>query len=316
LTNASDFLARDMSAWEYTGKIDKLGRGPADRARDYGYLSGTAPIDEDGLVNTGGATAQETFDVWRASAASNSLLLTPYWKVAGVARSFNSYTNRWSWNVSFAAYWDATIPLIGEDEEGRIDRNELIRTRPPSTSLLADHRFSGYGDDKRPYNPTHCDLDSSPQLCWRDPPPQGNLRLDEMSAPGKLVGTWTAMYTINQFGIVHANYDPWDRTGFVMEFQINADGTWTMKGYRAFQSPPASESGTWTMVHDAERNEEIITFIRQGTLPRATIRIHAVTGQLTFFALDGGGLMKNFLRGVVADDSNKDDPQIIFVPKQ
>ena len=96
----------------------------------------------------------------------------------------------------------------------------------------------------------------------------------------------------------------------------NADGTWTMRGYRAFQTPQPIESGTWTATHDAERNEEVVTFVRQGTLPRAIIRIHATTSQLTFFALDGGGLMKNFLRGVVADDNNKDDPQIIFVPKQ
>ncbi|HMV83892.1 MAG TPA: hypothetical protein PKA34_12235, partial [Blastocatellia bacterium] len=316
LTQASDFLSRDMAAWDYTGKIDKQGRGVAERVRDYGYLSGSAPIDEDCLVNAGGATAQETFELWRATPANNAMLLTPFWKVAGVARTFNADNNRWHWNVTFAAYWDATVPLPGEDEEGRIDRNELIRTRPPSASLLADHRFSGYGDDGRPYSPVHCDLDSNPQLCWRDPPPQGNPRLDELSAPGKLIGAWKAMYTINQFGIVRANYDPWDRTGYAMELQFNADGTWKMQGYRALQTPPTSETGAWTVAHDTERNEEVVTFIRQGTLPRATIRIHAVTGQLTFFALDGGGVMKNFLRGIVADDNNKDDPQILFVPKQ
>jgi hypothetical protein len=305
-----------MAAWNYTGKIDKLGRGPTERARDYGYLSGTAPIDEDGLVNMAGGTAQETFDAWRTSAAGNSLLITPFWKVAGVARSFNSYTNRWYWNVTFAAYWDGTIPLVGEDEEGRIDRNELIRTRPPSASLIADHRFSGYGDDGRPYSPMHCDLDTNPTICWHDPPPQGNPRLSELSAPGKLTGTWKAMYTISQGGLVHANYDQWDRTGFAMELQINVNGSWTMRGYRAFQTPPALESGTWTVSHDAARNEEVVTFVRQGTLPRSTIRIHAATGQLTFFAVDGGGLMKNFLRGLAADDNSKDDSQIIFVPKQ
>ncbi|MBL8188651.1 MAG: hypothetical protein JNK38_11620, partial [Acidobacteria bacterium] len=45
-------------------------------------------------------------------------------------------------------------------------------------------------------------------------------------------------------------------------------------------------------------------------------RAHVVAGQLTLFAIDGGGSMKNFLRGVTADDNNKDDPQVIFVPKQ
>ena len=124
------------------------------------------------------------------------------------------------------------------------------------------------------------------------------------------------MFAINGLGIVHANYDNWDRTGYVMEFQINADGTWTMKGYRAFQNPPALESGTWSSSRNASRNEEVITFVRQGSLPWASIRVHATTGQLTFFATDGGGVMKNFLRNVIADDNNKDDPQIIFLPKQ
>jgi hypothetical protein len=192
----------------------------------------------------------------------------------------------------------------------------LIRTRPPSASLIEDHRFSGYGDDGKAYGPVHCDLDSSPRICWHDPPPQGNLRLDEPSAPENLIGTWKVTFAINALGIVHANYDEWDRTGYVMEFQINADGTWTMKGYRAFQSPPALESGTWNLSHDAARNEEIVTFVRQGSLPRSTIRIHAAPGQLTFFATDGGGLMKNFLRNVIADDDNNDDPQFIFLPKQ
>jgi hypothetical protein len=162
----------------------------------------------------------------------------------------------------------------------------------------------------------HCDLDTNPTICWHDPPPQGNPRLSELSAPGKLTGTWKAMYTISQGGLVHANYDQWDRTGFAMELQINVNGSWTMRGYRAFQTPPALESGTWTVSHDAARNEEVVTFVRQGTLPRSTIRIHAATGQLTFFAVDGGGLMKNFLRGLAADDNSKDDSQIIFVPKQ
>lgn len=315
LSQASDFLAREMATWNYTSKTDRQGRGPAERNRDYGYQGVTAPIDEDALVAEGSGTAQDIFNLWRTSAASNTLLLTPYWKIAGVARSLNLTTNRWHWNITFAAYWDTTVPLPGEDDEGRIDRNDLIRTRPPAASLLEDHRFSGYGDNGRPYDPVHCDLDSNPRLCWHDPAPQGNSRLGEQSAFENLIGTWKIMYTVNALGIVHANYDEWDRTGFTMEFQINADGTWTMKGYRAFQTPPALESGTWSVSHDAARNEESVTFIRQGTLPRATIRIHAVSNQLTFFAIDGGGVMKNFLRGVIADSDNRDDAQMIFLPK-
>lgn len=130
------------------------------------------------------------------------------------------------------------------------------------------------------------------------------------------VGLWKVMYTINSIGVVHADYEGWDRTGYSMELQINPGGTWTMRGYRNGQNPVPIESGTWTLTHIANRNEEVINFIRAGSLPRATIRAHVVAGQLTLFAIDGGGSMKNFLRGVNGDDNNRDDPQVIFVPKQ
>ncbi|MBS1790735.1 MAG: right-handed parallel beta-helix repeat-containing protein [Acidobacteria bacterium] len=315
LTKASDFLAREMASWNYTDTIDLAGRGPVERVRDYGFQGGAASIPEDALVFSGSASATDVFNSWKASALGRILLMTPEWKVAGVGRSLSATTNRWQWNVTFAAYWDATVPLAGEDEEGRIDNNELIRTRPPSAAMLEAHRFSGYGDDGYSYNPVHCDEDSEPRNCWRDPPP-ANSRLDEVSLAENFVGLWKVMYSINSIGIVHANYDDWDKTGFTMELQINPNGTWIMRGYRILQTPPSVESGTWTLTHIADRNEEVINFIRAGTLPRATIRAHITADQLTFFAIDGGGIMKNFLRGVNADDNNKDDPQVIFVPKQ
>lgn len=304
-----------MAAANYTDEIDRLGRGPAERAYDYGFQGGAAPITEAALVANGGESAQEIFNGWKASAFGRTLLLTPEWKVAGVGRSLNTNTNHWHWNVTFAAYWDVTIPLAGEDEDGRIDGNELIRTRPPLASRLEAHRFSGYGDDGYPYNPIHCDEDIEPRVCWRDPP-SSNTRLDEISLAENFVGLWKVMYSVNSLGIVHANYDGWDKTGYTMELQINPNGTWVMRGYRSNQTPPSVESGTWNLTHIADRNEEVINFIRAGTLPRATIRAHVTANQLTFFAIDGGGLMKNFLRGVNADDNNKDDPQVIFVPKQ
>ena len=306
-----------MAAANYTDEIDRLGRGPTERAYDYGFQGGAAPISEDALVASANSstTAQEVFNAWKASAFGRALLLTPEWKVAGVGRSLNTGTNRWHWNVTFAAYWDATIPLPGEDEEGRIDGNELIRTRPPATAMLEAHNFSGYGDDGYAYNPIHCDEDVYPRVCWRDPP-SGNTRLDEISLAEHFVGLWQVMYSINSIGTVHANFGEWDKTGYSMELQINPNGSWIMRGYRSNQTPPSVESGTWTLTHIADRNEEVINFIRAGTLPRATIRAHVASGQLTLFAMDGGGLMKNFLRGVNADDNNKDDPQVIFVPKQ
>jgi hypothetical protein len=87
-------------------------------------------------------------------------------------------------------------------------------------------------------------------------------------------------------------------------------------GWLANTKMPAGYSSYGGFEELADRNEAVINFIRASNLPRATIRAHLAAGQLTLFATDGGGIMKNFLRGVNADDDNKDDPQVIFVPKQ
>jgi hypothetical protein len=142
-----------------------------------------------------------------------------------------------------------------------------------------------------------------------------NDRLSEPSLIENLVGNWKAQSTISSQGVAHADPDGWGRAGYAVEFQINPGGLWMMRDYRSLQTPAPAESGVWIASHDASRNEEIVTFIRQNGSPPATIRIHAARGQLTFFAVDGGGSMKNFLRGVAADDNRADDPQIIFLPR-
>ncbi len=315
LTQASHWHSRDMGQRNYLNSTDSLGRNAAKRARDFSFPGEAAPVEEKTLVALDNPAASQVFNLWQASSTDNAVLLQPFWRDAGIARTYHPATNRWYWSVTFGAWWDPTIRLAGEDAEGRIDRNELIRTRPPSESLVARHRFSGYGDNNQPYDPVHCDLDSAPQICWHDPPTQTNTRLHEASSPDNLAGRWKIRYSISAAGVVHENLGEWDRTGFVMEFQINVGGTWTMRGYRAFQTIVQTETGAWQSAHDAARNEEIVTFVRQNGAPRSTIRIHAAPDQLTFFAIDGGTLMKNFLRGVLADDNCLDDPQMIFVPK-
>ncbi|MGH9839383.1 MAG: CAP domain-containing protein [Blastocatellia bacterium] len=315
LTQASHWHSLDMGQRNYLNATDSLGRSAAKRARDFSFPGEAAPIEERSLVALDNPAASLVFNLWQASSTDNAVLLQPFWKSAGIARTHHAATNRWYWSLTFGAWWDPTIRLAGEDAEGRIDRNELIRTRPPSESLIARHRFSGYGDDNQPYDPVHCDLDSAPPICWHDPPPQTNTRLHEVSSPDNLAGRWKIQYTISTAGVVHENLGEWDRTGFVMEFQINVGGTWAMRGYRAFQTIAQVEAGAWQSAHDAARNEEIVTFVRQNGAPRSTIRIHAAPEQLTFFAIDGGTLMKNFLRGMLADDNREDGPQMIFIPK-
>ncbi len=316
LTRASDWMAQDMSRLNYVNRIDSQGRTPAQRARAFGFPGSRALLEENAMVASGDLNAQQLFDLWKSSLPDNEVLLNVNWKDAGIGRSFSATSNRWNWSVTFGAYWDKTIEIAGEDDEGRIDNNDLIRTRPPSAALAANHNFSGYGDNGQAYDPVHCDLNSNPRICWHDPPPQGNPRLAETSAIENLPASWKLAYRISDAGVVHANYDEWDSTGFEIELEINPNGTWTMRGYRAFQDSVPIETGSWRASPSTGRNETIVTFNRQPGLPQTTIRVHAARGQLTLFAIDGGVMMRNFLRGLAADDNSKDDPQFIFLLKK
>lgn len=310
LTNATAWAAQDMVARNHTSKIDSLGRTPSQRARAYGHPGERGPIAEDALTLAGEAAGNTVFELWQTSQSGNALLSNPGWKVVGIGRAFNPSSQRWHWQALFGSYWDKTQLLVGEDAEGRIEGNPLVRTRPPSESLAARRYLSGYGDDGAPYSPIHCDLIS--EICWHDPPPQVNLRLREPVALEHLFGTWKVLYQSTPQGAFHANYDNFDHTRIAMELVLNPNGAWSARGFRAYATPIQLEYGTWQAVLDSARNEILLTLDRQNRLPRATIRVHAVKQQLTFFAVDGGTLMRNFFRGWPADENIADDPQVIF----
>ncbi|MFN0112789.1 MAG: CAP domain-containing protein [Blastocatellia bacterium] len=315
LTNSSEFLSRDLAGRGIISRIDRMGRDVEARARAFGYRPSTT---FDALIAAGNLSAQQALNVWKSSYGESEVLANPVWKVAGVARTYHAGSRSWYWVIEFAGFWDKTIPIPGEDEDGRVDGSEMIRTRPPGAAITAGHRFSGYGDDGEWYSGRHCDLDLTEgnirDRCWKDEPPQGNPSLLLPSMPDNLPGTWHVQYSISPTGIVHYNdYSGFDATGFTITYWINANGTWTSKGYRAYQVPTPTESGTWTSVHDAARDEEIVTFYRPGK-PTATIRIHAVRGVLTLYAVEGGAAMQGFLKGFAADSNPKDDPQIILHP--
>jgi hypothetical protein len=312
LTNSSDYLSRDLAGRSSLSKVDGLGRDVTTSARSFGFQPGAAI---DAVVAAGNLSAQDALNQWKASSTDNAIILNPIWKVAGVGRTYNASTGRWAWVVEFAAAWDKTIPIPGEDSDGMVDGNPLIRTRPPGSAIAAGHRFTGYAEDGVEwYTSSHCDMDDPSKYCWKDEPPQGNPSLSSPSLRDYLVGTWHVQYTISPTGIVHYNdYNGWDATGFTISFWINADGTWATQGYRAYQQPTPTESGWWESVHDAARDEEIVTFYRQNGKTNSTIRIHATKGVLTLYAVDGGTAM-GFLKGVPADSNPKDDPQILLHP--
>lgn len=311
LTRASDSLSKDLASRGTAAKTDSQGRNTETRARAFGYRPATTFETISAIGNLG---PQGVLDLFRTSTSDNDVLLNPAWKVVGVARTFSTGTQRWHWVLDFAGFWDKTIPLPGEDEDGRIDGNEYIRTRPPASAIAAGHRFTNYGDDDQPYQPLHCD--TATKDCWKDPPTfQKNTSLKEASLRDNLIGLWHLQYDISPTGTVHYNDgNGYDLTPFTITLLINADGSWVSQGYRAYQRPTPSEAGTWRSVHDAARDEEIVTFYRETDKPTATIRIHAARGMLTFFAADGGQELQNFLRGLPADENVKDDRQLVFTP--
>lgn len=316
LTKSSDYLSRDLATRNTVSKTDGSGRSVESRARAFGYLPNTT---FDAVVAAGNLSAQQALNVWKASAADNEVLFNPVWKVAGIGRTYDASKGKWYWVAEFAGFWDKTIPIPGEDEDGRVDGSETIRTRPPGAAIASGHTFTGYAEDGMSwYSSIHCDpayaVNDLRNYCWKDEPPQGNPSLKQPSLPEQLIGTWHVQYTISPTGVVHYNdYSGWDGTGFTITFWINADHTWKTQGYRAYQVPTPTETGTWSSVHDAARGEEVVTFSRSGK-PAATIRIHAAKGVLTLFAVDGGSSMQGFLKGFPADSNPKDDPQIILHP--
>jgi uncharacterized protein YkwD len=316
LTRASEWMTLDMARYGYLGERDALGRGAKERARAFGFPGESAPAEEASLSAAGALDARRVLEQWASTEPGRRTLQNPVWKRAGVARLFDPQTETWRWNLTLGAYWDKTVPLAGEDDEGLIDRNPLVRTRPPQESLVAGRRFSGYGDDGRPYSAVHCDLDAPSPLCWRDPPPQINAGLAFPSSADQVIGAWKAAFTINSNGVVHANTPGFDRAAFSMELLLEADGRWSMKGYRPFQHPGVEDSGVWRLSRDPETREDIITFFRVSGSPRASIPLHAAPGRLTLFAVDGGAFMKNFLRGWASAEADRASaPQIIFLPK-
>lgn len=304
LTMASDALSKDIAARREVSIYDQSGFSGHLRVRAFGFTKIEAKVET--LATATRIIDVETFfDSVKAYPEFNDLMLRPEWKVVGVGRGYNE--GSWYWVLDFTSIWDVTIPLPGEDTDGRIDGNERVRTRPPIDALAAGAKFSGYGDDGKPYSPVHCDLET--QECWRDPAPAGNRALRENSYPENMIGQWHVEYQIDSKGVTHFNSpDKFDMTDFTMTLLVNEDGTWVSQGYKAYQDPTPVEAGTWKWVHDIPRGEEVVTFYRDNGKAPVTFRVHAAPGVMTFFVVDGG----DFFKGVKADGNKKDDPQVVF----
>lgn len=310
LCQASDLLSKDMAATGELNRYDSFGRSTANRVRGYGYFPPSTNFDTIVAANRSEYDYDALgffFENLKGLNAENEILLNPAWKVVGIARQYNG--GSWFWAFDFAAYWDKTVPLPGEDTDGRIEGNERVRTRPPADALAANAKFTGYGDDGKPYSPVHCDLETNE--CWRDPVQVDQRSLRQRSLPDNMIGTWHLDMQVGAKGVAHQNdREKYDMTQFTMTMMINRDGTWVSQGYKAYQDPTPSEAGTWKWVHDAARNEEVVTFFRDNGKTAVTLRVHATKGLMRFYAVDGG----DFFKAVPADSNPKDDPQVIFTP--
>lgn len=306
LTQASDALSRDLANRRDISKADSNGFVGFLRYRSFGYTKVNVKADTLAVL-TRFLDMQAFFNYVKSYREYDQLLLRPEWKTVGIARTNNEGSQYWV--LDFADNWDPTIPLPGEDTDGRIEGNERVRTRPPIDSMVANARLTGYGDDGKPYSPVHCDTETNE--CWRDPALGVNRSLRENSFPENMVGRWQVDSQINSKGVMHFNdQKQYDTTDFTVAMLINEDGTWVMQGYRAFQDPVPSEAGTWKWVHDAGRDEEIVTFYRENGKAPVTFRVHAALGVMTFFVTAGA----DFFTGVKGDMYPGNDPQVIFVP--
>lgn len=308
ITRASDDLAKE----EAQSKVITVAYGNNVRLRARRYFYDVDTVYD--TISFATRSKPETYlDMLKDSQRDNGILSNPIWKTVGIARAYDEADGAWFWVVDFSAFWDYTIPLPGEDEEGRIDGNELVRTRPPSDALAKGHVFTGYGDDGKPYTTLHCDTET--KACWKDPAPAGNPGLDDGSDPDNMIGTWHLEFEMTPSGIMHFNdINGYDLTEFTMNLQFNKDGTWVSQGYRAYQNPTPVEAGTWKWVHDISHNEEMVTFYRDNNKPAVTLRVHATKNRLTFFVSDGGAETKDFFKSKPSDGINRDDQQVIFTP--
>lgn len=306
LTMASDALSRDLANRREVSKADGNGALGFMRYRAFGYTKVNVKSDTLALT-TRFLDMQAFFSYVKSYKEFNDLILRPEWKTIGIGRT-NAEGSQY-WVLDFADNWDATIPLPGEDTDGRVDGNERIRTRPPIDSLMANARLTGYGDDGKSYSPVHCDTETNE--CWRDPASGVNRSLRENSFPENMVGRWQVESQINSKGVMHFNdQNKFDTTDFAAAMLINEDGTWIMQGYRAFQDPIPTEAGTWKWVHDAARDEEIVTFFRDNGKAPVTFRVHAAQGVMTFFVTAGA----DFFAPVKGDMYPGNDAQVIFKP--
>ena len=107
LTRAAIWMSNDMARHSYVGHVDTKGRSFARRSRAFGY-----PFAQKGEnLAAGSSRAASTFRLFKRSAPHRQNMLTPRFKVIGIARAFRPRSaHRWYWATTFGATKDRSRP--------------------------------------------------------------------------------------------------------------------------------------------------------------------------------------------------------------
>jgi uncharacterized protein YkwD len=101
ITNAAEWMAKDMAEKNYFSHTDSLNRDPFQRMAAFGYPQQGYRGEN---IAAGNALASATFDQWKNSPGHNANMLNANFRIMGIARYYVAgSTYRWYWVNNFGS---------------------------------------------------------------------------------------------------------------------------------------------------------------------------------------------------------------------
>jgi len=108
LSDGSRWMSVDMGAKNYFSHTDSLGRDPFQRMAAFGYNFNTWKGEN---LAAGVGSAQEAFDMWKASPGHDANMRNTNFTVIGIARAYTAgSTYGWYWTTDFGGQGGAPPP--------------------------------------------------------------------------------------------------------------------------------------------------------------------------------------------------------------
>ncbi|MBC7643824.1 MAG: CAP domain-containing protein [Thermoleophilia bacterium] len=102
LNRSANWLGRDMASKDYFSHTDSLGRRPDKRMEESGNYPANAWHAEN--LASGYRNAESTFEQWRDSPEHREILLSPNYRVIGIALVYNADSRYgWYWAADFGS---------------------------------------------------------------------------------------------------------------------------------------------------------------------------------------------------------------------